>query len=178
MPTPLKIRSTYFDWQDIPYIMGIINVTPDSFSDGGEFSNIEGALKRADYLIKGGAHILDIGGESTRPYSEPVPEEVEIKRVIPVIKAIRDSFPDIVISVDTYKGRVAELALKAGADIINDISAGQFDPSILEVAKEFQCPIVLMHIKGTPQTMQDNPHYEDLLKRNKKIIFKRGLRLL
>lgn len=163
MPSPLKIRNTYFDWQDIPYIMGIINVTPDSFSDGGEVLTIEEAIKKAEEAIKAGAKILDIGGESTRPFAQPVSEDEEIKRVIPVIRAIRETFPDVIISVDTYKAKVAELALKAGADIINDISGGQFEPTILDVAKEFQCPLVLMHIKGTPQTMQINPSYEDLL---------------
>ncbi|MFN4132093.1 MAG: dihydropteroate synthase, partial [Caldimicrobium sp.] len=111
MLSPLKVRNIYFDWQDIPYIMGIINVTPDSFSDGGEALTIEAALKKAEMALNAGAHIIDIGGESTRPFSQPLPEDEEIKRVIPVIKAVREAFPEVVISVDTYKAKVAELAL-------------------------------------------------------------------
>ncbi len=164
MPTPIKIRGYLFDWKETPYFMGIINVTPDSFSDGGEAFGIEQAVKKASSLIEAGAHILDIGGESTRPFSDPVPLEEEIKRVIPVIKAIREGFPEIIISVDTYKSKVAELALEAGADIINDISGGQFDPTIMEIARDFHCPYVLMHIKGTPKNMQINPSYEDVIK--------------
>jgi len=160
---PLTVRNYTFDWKEIPYLMGIINVTPDSFSDGGEIESIESAVKKAEKLIKGGAKIIDVGGESTRPFSEPVPEEIEIKRVIPVIKALRENFPDIILSVDTYKSKVAELALEAGADLVNDISGCQFDPRMKEVIKDYGCPVVVMHIKGTPKTMQINPQYEKVV---------------
>ncbi|MFN3406464.1 MAG: dihydropteroate synthase [Caldimicrobium sp.] len=163
MPEPIKIRNTLFNWENIPYIMGILNVTPDSFSDGGEAITLEGALEKAEMLIKAGAHIIDVGGESTRPFSDPIPAEEEIKRVIPLIKALREKYSEIVISVDTYKVKVAEFALKAGADMINDISGGQFDPKILDVVKDYQCPYILMHIKGTPKTMQINPQYDDVI---------------
>jgi len=164
MLTPLRLRNSLFDWENPPYLMGILNVTPDSFSDGGEAETIEAALKKAEVLISEGAHLLDVGGESTRPFAEPVPEDLEIKRVIPVIRALREHFPEIPISIDTYKARVAELALKEGADLINDISACQFDPRMVKVARDFGCPLVIMHIKGTPQTMQINPQYEEVVR--------------
>jgi len=173
MLKPLQIRKVIFDWTETPYLMGIINVTPDSFSDGGEVDTVEKALKRAELLLKEGASILDIGGESTRPFSDPVPEEIEIKRVLPVIKAIRENFPEAIISVDTYKAKVAELALKTGADMINDISGCQFDKKMIDVAKDFQCPIVIMHIKGTPKTMQINPYYENVIKEIKAYFYER-----
>ncbi len=164
MLKPLWIRNVLFDWKEIPYLMGIINVTPDSFSDGGEAETVEKALKKAETLLKEGAQILDIGGESTRPFSDPVPEEIEIQRVIPVIKVIRETFPEAIISVDTYKAKVAELALKNGADLINDISGCQFDKNMVYIARDYQCPIIIMHIKGTPKTMQINPQYNDVVK--------------
>lgn len=173
MPTPLKIRDKVFDWKESPFLMGIINVTPDSFSDGGESYTIESAIRKALELIDAGADIIDVGGESTRPFSEPVPEEEEIKRVIPVIKEIRRSFPEAIISIDTYKASVAERALRAGADIVNDISGGQFDPRMLDVVREYSCPYILMHIKGTPKTMQINPQYTNLLKEIKEYFLQR-----
>lgn len=173
MPTPLKIRDKVFDWKESPFLMGIINVTPDSFSDGGESYTIESAIRKAQELIDAGADIIDVGGESTRPFSEPVPEEEEIKRVIPVIKEIRRSFPEAIISIDTYKASVAERALQVGADIVNDISGGQFDPRMLDVVREYSCPYILMHIKGTPKTMQINPQYTNLLKEIKEYFLQR-----
>ncbi len=175
MLAPLKLRDFTFTWseKDLPYLVGIINVTPDSFSDGGEAFTVEGALKKAQALLEGGAHILDIGGESTRPFSNPIPEEEEIQRVIPVIRAIRENFPSAIISIDTYKAKVAEKALEAGADLVNDISGGCFDPSILDVIKDYTCPYIVMHIKGTPKTMQINPYYEDILKEIKEYFKKR-----
>lgn len=173
MPTPLKIRDKVFDWKESPFLMGIINVTPDSFSDGGESYTIESAIRKAQELIDAGADMIDVGGESTRPFSEPVPEEEEIKRVIPVIKEIRRSFPEAIISIDTYKASVAERALQVGADIVNDISGGQFDPRMLDVVREYSCPYILMHIKGTPKTMQINPQYTNLLKEIKEYFLQR-----
>jgi len=164
MPEPLKVRNKEFVWEKGPYFMGILNVTPDSFSDGGKFVEVEQAVKRVEELISEGADIIDIGGESTRPFSDRVPEEEELKRVIPVIKAVREKFPQVIISIDTYKSRVAEEAIKAGADIVNDISALRFDPKMVDVVREYGTPVVIMHMKGEPKTMQLNPEYEDVVK--------------
>ena len=135
-----------------PLIMGILNVTPDSFSDGGNFVQIENAIKQAEKLIKDGADIIDIGGESTRPGAELVSEEEELKRVIPVIYELKKRFPDILISIDTYKSNVAQLALNAGAKIINDVSGLTMDPDMVVVAAKANCPIVIMHNNGIPAT--------------------------
>ncbi|HQO91138.1 MAG TPA: dihydropteroate synthase [bacterium] len=145
-----------------PLIMGILNVTPDSFSDGGKFAKFENAVSHAERMILDGADIIDIGGESTRPGSSPVEESEEIKRVVPVIKAIREKFPSTAISIDTTKSRVAEAALDAGADIVNDISGLTFDTNMAVLAAERKAPVVIMHIKGTPRIMQNNPVYDDL----------------
>ena len=144
-------------------IMGILNVTPDSFSDGGEFIHLGKALSQAQYMEKNGADIIDIGGESTRPGAVPVSLEEEINRTIPVIEAIR-KISNISISIDTYKSEVPEKALLAGADFINDISGFTFDSRMMEIVKKFDVPVVLMHIKGTPQDMQTNPTYIDVIK--------------
>jgi dihydropteroate synthase len=141
--------------------MGVVNVTPDSFSDGGKFYEIDRAVERARELINAGADIIDIGGESTRPFSDPIPLEEELKRTIPVIEAIRD-FSDIPISIDTTKAEVARRALAAGADMVNDVSALRFDPEMVKVVAEHGVPVVLMHMLGTPKTMQQKPHYDCL----------------
>ena len=145
-----------------PTLMGVLNVTPDSFSDGGAFFQPENALEHAFKMIEEGADIIDIGGESSRPGANPVPLVEELQRVIPIISAIRRQ-SKVAISIDTTKSEVARLALDAGADMINDISAGRFDPFIFQVASQARVPICLMHMKGTPKTMQDNPQYEDLM---------------
>lgn len=142
--------------------MGIINVTPDSFSDGGLFFDPDRAIEYGLKLESEGADIIDIGGESTRPGSIPVSAEDEIKRVIPVIKGL-SAHVKIPISIDTYKSKVAELAVKAGALIINDVSALRFDQNMINVAKEYNTPVVLMHILGTPHDMQRNPVYRDVV---------------
>ncbi|NOZ73803.1 MAG: dihydropteroate synthase [FCB group bacterium] len=142
--------------------MGILNVTPDSFSDGGQYLNPDAAIEHGLQMEKDGAHILDIGGESTRPGAMPVAVEAEIQRVIPVIKGLREK-SSIPISVDTYKSEVAQAALEAGASMINDISGLNFDPRIVDIAAQFDCPVVVMHIAGTPQTMQNNPVYTDVV---------------
>lgn len=143
-------------------VMGIINVTPDSFSDGGTFFSYDDAVSQGIKLAKDGADIIDIGGESTRPFSEPVPAKEEIRRVIPVIEALskRISIP---ISIDTTKADVARQALEAGASIINDIGALRIDPDMARVAAEYEVPIILMHMLGTPKTMQVSPVYDDLI---------------
>ena len=143
-------------------IMGVVNVTPDSFSDGGNFFTSDAAVAQGVKLAADGADILDIGGESTRPFSEPIPDDEEIRRVIPVIEnlAKRLSIP---ISIDTMKAAVARRALEAGAAMINDISALRFDPDMAAVAKAFDTPVVLMHMLGDPKTMQKSPSYDDLI---------------
>ncbi len=143
-------------------IMGILNITPDSFSDGGKFFAFDQAVSRAEKLVADGADILDVGGESTRPFSDAVTEEEEIRRVVPVIEAIakRISIP---ISIDTTKAGVARRAIEAGADIINDVSALRMDAGMAKVAAAAGVPVILMHMLGTPKTMQVAPVYEDLL---------------
>jgi dihydropteroate synthase len=143
-------------------IMGILNVTPDSFSDGGSFASFEAALAQADRLIEDGADILDVGGESTRPFAAPVSTEEELQRVIPVIQAVRKKYP-VTISIDTTKAVVAREALRAGADIINDISALRKDPEMLSVVKESEVPVIIMHMQGTPADMQIEPRYDDVV---------------
>lgn len=147
-----------------PCIMGILNVTPDSFSDGGKYTDIDTAVVQAKIMLDQGADIIDIGGESTRPGSESVLAEEQILRVVPVIEAIRAQVSKtVLISIDTTLSQVAKAALDAGADIINDISAGQSDNSILSLASEREVPIILMHMQGTPRDMQDNPFYENVV---------------
>jgi dihydropteroate synthase len=143
------------------WFMGVINVTPDSFSDPGSNHDKDRAVQRGLELEKQGADILDIGGESTRPGSDPVTAEEELKRVIPVISELRKR-TDILISVDTTKAKVAEEALAAGADIVNDISAFRFDDGMPLLVSDTGASVVLMHMKGVPKTMQNNPFYEDL----------------
>jgi dihydropteroate synthase len=144
------------------YIVGILNVTPDSFSDGNKFYRLSKAINHALEMIENGADIIDIGGESTRPGCKAVPWDVECKRVIPVIENLIRIKPDILISIDTYKSNVAEESIKAGARIINDISGLGFDNKMASVAARYKTPVILMHIKGTPQMMQINPVYRDL----------------
>ncbi|MBM4295755.1 MAG: dihydropteroate synthase [Deltaproteobacteria bacterium] len=155
------------DWETLlnsprPLIMGVVNVTPDSFSDGGRFLDYQDAVNQARALVEAGADILDIGGESTRPYSEPVSLKEELRRVIPVIEAVAAELP-VPISIDTYKAAVARAALAAGASLINDISALRFDPDLASLAARAGAPVVLMHLQGTPRDMQRQPHYNDLM---------------
>jgi dihydropteroate synthase len=143
--------------------MGILNVTPDSFSDGGKFTHLLKAMSHVQLMEKNGADIIDVGGESTRPGADTVTVDEEINRTIPVIKEIRKS-SSITISIDTYKSEVAERALSAGADFVNDISGLTFDQKMMDTVKEFDVPIVIMHIQGTPLNMQKNPTYNDVVK--------------
>ncbi|MEZ8085597.1 dihydropteroate synthase [Vibrio sp. 1S139] len=146
---------------DRPHVMGILNVTPDSFSDGGKFNSLDNALLQAERMIQAGVSIIDIGGESTRPGAPDVPLEEELARVIPAIKAIRAKF-DVWISIDTSKAEVMRQAVEAGADLINDVRALQ-EPGALEAAADANVPVCLMHMKGQPRTMQANPNYDDVL---------------
>jgi dihydropteroate synthase len=152
-------------WGQKTQVMGILNVTPDSFSDGGRFDSLEGALAQATAMVHQGADILDIGGESTRPGSQPVPEAEELQRVLPVIQALRarSLFDRTPISVDTVKASVARAAIEAGADFVNDVSGGIADPDMLSVVAVLGCPIVLMHMRGTPNTMQQMTDYKDVV---------------
>jgi dihydropteroate synthase len=143
-------------------IMGILNVTPDSFSDGGQFVKEASACTQAEALIASGADIIDIGGESTRPFAEPVSEDEELRRVLPAIRSIRRSH-SIPISIDTTKAAVAQQALEAGADIINDISALRQDPDMLGLVQKTSVSVIIMHMQGTPGEMQINPHYRDVV---------------
>jgi len=143
-------------------VMGILNLTPDSFSDGGRFTDLDNAVEQARKMIVDGADIIDIGGESSRPGSDPVSAETEIARIIPVIEKIR-KFSEIPISIDTTKAIVADKAITAGAELINDISAMNTDSKMADIVKQNDIPIILMHMKGMPKTMQANPTYEDCI---------------
>lgn len=158
----IKFHDFEFNFFERTYIMGIVNVTPDSFFDGGRYNSTQKAIDHAFRLIDEGADIIDIGGESTRPGAQPVSLEEELKRVIPVIEGIAKK-TKIPISIDTYKSEVAEQAIKSGATIINDISGLRFDPKMAEVASKYEVAVVIMHIKGTPKDMQNNPHYNALV---------------
>lgn len=158
----LSFHSFEFDFLKKTYLMGILNVTPDSFFDGGRYLNVNIATEQALRMVDEGADIIDIGGESTRPGAEPVTVDEELKRVIPVIEALCKKI-SIPISIDTYKARVAELAIQAGATIVNDISGLRFDPEMPAVVSKYKVPVVIMHIKGTPKDMQKNPSYNALI---------------
>ena len=145
-----------------PLIMGILNITPDSFSDGGHFLSSQSALEQARRMVSEGADILDIGGESTRPFSEPVSLEDEMERILPVIRVLAGEI-SVPISVDTYKSEIARAALDAGASIVNDISALSFDSNMGRLAAERDVPVILMHMKGRPKDMQVDPHYDDVI---------------
>lgn len=149
---------------DKPVVMGIINTTPDSFYAGSRQQNTDAILQKAALMVKDGATILDIGGQSTRPGSIVVGKEEELKRVIKPIEAISKSFPDIFISIDTYYAAVAKEAVEAGASIVNDISAGSLDEAMISTVASLQVPYVLMHMQGTPKDMQQSPHYDDVTK--------------
>lgn len=145
-----------------PLIMGVLNVTPDSFSDGGRWSTQELAFSQAESMLEAGARIIDIGGESTRPGALPVDLEEELRRVIPIVTALKESHPEILLSVDTSKPEVMSAAIDAGADIINDVNALQA-PKAIEAVAASSCGICLMHMQGTPETMQHQPAYSDVL---------------
>ena len=147
---------------DKPLVMGIINATPDSFYAGSRQATVEGILQQAELMINQGADILDIGGQSSRPGSSPVGEDEELNRVIEAITAIHDHFPDAFISIDTYYSRVANAAVHAGACMVNDISAGSMDLNMFTTVAALRVPYVLMHMRGTPQTMQQSPQYENV----------------
>lgn len=165
-----------------PNIMGILNVTPDSFSDGGSWTDIDAALKHVSEMVENGADIIDVGGESTRPGSDPVDAETEKRRVVPVISEIKKQFPKAVISIDTVKSSVAKAAINAGAEIVNDVSGLTFDSEMASVCAGAGKPVVIGHIKGSPKDMQENPVYGnlfgemlDFFKKSKEMLLSKGL---
>src|SRR5437773_1538359 len=161
-PMSWRIRDRVIEFGRRPLVMGIVNVTPDSFSDGGQFPDAAAAVEHGLKLAADGADILDVGGESTRPGAEPVPLDEELRRVVPVVAALARRAP-VPVSVDTMKPEVARACLEAGAAIINDVS-GFRDPAMTTTAAEFGAGVVVMHMPGTPQTMHLNPHFEDVVR--------------
>ena len=151
-------------WGPGPALVGILNVTPDSFSDGGDFLDPEAAAARAASMLDEGAHVIDVGGESTRPGSDPVSSDEEVRRVVPVIERLMADRPGAAISVDTYRATTAEAAIRAGASVVNDVTALRGDPAMAALVAEAGCPVVLMHMKGEPKTMQREPRYADVVR--------------
>ncbi len=147
-----------------PVLFGVLNVTPDSFSDGGDFLDPAAAATRAAKMLDEGAHVVDLGGESTRPGSAPVPPQEEVRRVVPVVERILADRPDATISIDTHRAATAEAALDAGAAIVNDVTALRGDGRMARLVAETGCPVVLMHMLGEPRTMQRDPRYEDVVR--------------
>jgi dihydropteroate synthase len=148
---------------DTPKVMGILNVTPDSFYDGGKLKTNKDILLQAEKMIAEGVHIIDVGGMSTKPNSEEISETEELNRVVPVIQLLQQHFPETTLSLDTYRAQVAKAGLEEGISIINDISAGSFDAEMFATVAAFNAPYIMMHIQGTPQTMQQNPHYDNVV---------------
>jgi len=146
-----------------PLVMGILNCTPDSFFDGGKNNTEDLAIQHAGRMINEGADIIDIGGMSTKPNSKLIDAKEELSRVLPIIKKIKKAYPDQILSIDTYRSEVADAAINEGVSMVNDISAGMLDNKLWAVVKKYNAPYVLMHMKGTPQNMQDNPTYEDVV---------------
>jgi len=158
----MKIKNREFDFENKTYTMGILNLTPDSFSDGGSYTDVEAAIKRAKEMVEEGVDIIDVGAESTRPGAKYIEEEEELRRLLPVVKRLVEEI-EVPISIDTYKSKVAEESLKLGAHIINDIKGLKGDPEMAKVVAKYNAPIIIMHIKGTPKTMQNDPKYKDLI---------------
>ncbi|MFN6572082.1 dihydropteroate synthase [Nostoc minutum NIES-26] len=162
MSSNLIIRGRCFDWGQRTYLMGVLNVTPDSFSDGGEVKTASAALAQAQAMVIAGADIIDVGGQSTRPGAEQITLAEELDRVLTVLQVLREKI-SVPISVDTTRAAVAKASVEAGADIINDISGGTFDSEMLPTVASLDVPIILMHIRGTPLTMQQMTDYQDLM---------------
>ncbi|MDG2280045.1 MAG: dihydropteroate synthase, partial [Flavicella sp.] len=147
---------------DSPKIMGILNITPDSFFDGGKYSDEKSILEQVEKMLSEGATFIDVGAYSSRPGATHISEEEELNRIIPIIKILVAHFPEILLSVDTFRSKVAKECIEAGAAIINDISGGNADPDMFATAVELQVPYIIMHMQGTPQNMQDNPQYNNI----------------
>lgn len=160
IPKTLNCQGRLIDIS-VPKIMGILNLTPDSFSDGGLYNSVETALARVEVMLKEGADIIDIGGASSRPGAVEISEEEELKRIYKVTETLIQNFPETIFSIDTYRSRVAEEVLALGVSIVNDISGGTFDKELPKVAAKYHAPYIIMHMKGKPETMQQNPSYEN-----------------
>lgn len=160
---PLAVKEKTFYWGAKTHIMGILNVTPDSFSDGGKHCNIDAALNSVKEMVENGVDIIDIGPESTRPFAGPVDSEMQIDRAIPIIKEIRNQFPDVTLSIDTRDHKVAFESINSGADIINDVSGLTYDSKMVKVASDTGAPLIIMHSQGTPENMQIKPSYKNLM---------------
>ncbi len=173
--TKMRVGSLTFGPE--PILMGILNVTPDSFSDGGEFFGAEPAVAHAEKMFDEGAQVIDVGGESTRPGSDPVNTEEELRRVLPVIRGILSVRPDAIVSIDTYRSSTAEAALDTGARVINDVTA-LGDPKMAGLVAERGCPIVLMHMLGEPKSMQQDPRYEDVVREVRDFLAERSERAI
>lgn len=173
MPDP----NTFFSQLTSPQVMGVLNVTPDSFSDGGKYLDVYSALDRIYFMIKEGAMIIDIGGESTRPNADPVSEEEELSRVIPILEKAVSSFEKVFFSIDTTKYEVAKQALQLGAHIINDVSGLQKESRLADLCAQYEATYILMHSQGDPKTMQKNPSYKDVVKEIS-LFFKEKIQIL
>lgn len=160
--TTLNFRGKLLDLER-PLVMGILNTTPDSFFDGGRYTDVDAALRQAEKMLEQGAAIIDVGGMSTRPGAAVVDESEELKRVLGPIEAILQRFPEALVSIDTWRSKVAKAAVEAGAGMVNDVSAGRLDPQMYLTVARLRAPYVLMHMQGTPQTMQQNPVYTDVV---------------
>lgn len=173
MSYQIKARDKTLDLSS-PKIMGILNATPDSFSDGGEYNEVESALGRIGLMVSQGAHIIDIGGESTRPGSDPVTKQQELDRVLPVLEKAIPQFPDTLFSIDTTKYRVAEEALKLGTHFVNDVSGLQKEPRFVDLCVTYNAAYIMMHAQGDPKDMQKDPSYEDVVQDIKQF-FREGI---
>jgi dihydropteroate synthase len=162
MPPKIALKSQILDFSRRAYVMGVLNLTPDSFSDGREFFEAEAAVEHAFRMEAQGADLIDLGGESTRPGAEPVALKEELRRVLPVLEKLSGKLK-VPISIDTYKSEVAEQCIQSGAQIVNDISGLNFDPKMKETVARHQVPVIVMHMKGTPRDMQKDPQYRDLI---------------
>lgn len=158
-----QLKTKRLEFDHAPLVMGILNATPDSFSDGGTHYDPQHAINRGLEMVKAGTAILDIGGESTRPYSDPVGAEEELRRVLPVIQGLVAALPEVIVSIDTSKASVARAAIQAGAQIINDVTGLEGDPEMMAVAQESKAGVCVMHMQGGPKTMQDQPAYQDVV---------------
>lgn len=158
----LNCNGTLIDLS-VPKVMGILNLTPDSFYDGGKYKNVESISSQVEKMLKEGATFIDVGAYSSRPGAEAVSETEELNRIVPIISLLHKNFPEAILSIDTFRSAVAAACLKEGAAIINDISAGKFDNEIFTVAAAHQAPLVMMHMRGTPQTMQSQTEYDDVI---------------
>lgn len=163
LPSKFIIRNKSFDWSKQTYIMGILNITPDSFSDGGLYLSIDNAIKKVKEMIENSVDIIDIGAESTKPYSKPTDTDTQINRITPIITEIRKQFPEVVLSIDTRDHNVAQKSIDLGVDIVNDVSGLEYDKEMLNFVCNNNLPIIIVHSNATPDIMQVNPHYNDLI---------------